>query len=325
MLRYVLGWTASLLALAAVLAIQGGAGVSAQTHDHGASSGGANETQTNGPTPSPPGAAVYFVDAKNGDTLQTKTILHFGLKGMGVAPAGVVKPNSGHHHLLIDTELPPLNKPVPNDPQHLHFGSGQTEAEVILTPGQHTLQLLLADKDHIPHNPPVMSDRIMVNVVDSSQPAAAAGREPASQGARLYFESPSSGTCVHEKFVVKFGLSGMGVAPAGLEKKHTGHHHLIVDSEMPSFDRPIPNDENHLHFGTGQTEAEVTLQPGPHKLQLLFADARHIPHDPPLYSKPISVFVGTCKPKKVVHRYHHRRYAKVRPTSTRTRQSLSQR
>ena len=307
MLRYVLGWTAIALALSLILAIQGRDRVAAQApHDHEAQTGGAPPSQSSGPTPSPAGAAVYFVDAKNGDTLQTKTILHFGLKGMGVAPAGVVKPNSGHHHLLIDADLPPLNRPIPNDPQHLHFGGGQTEAEVILPPGHHTLQLLLADKDHVPHSPPIMSDRIMVNVVDSSQPAPAAGREPAPQGARVYFEYPTSGACIQQKFVVKFGLSGMGVAPAGFEKKNTGHHHLMIDSDLPKFDQPIPNDDNHLHFGTGQTEAEVTLQPGPHKLQLLFADARHIPHDPPIYSKQISVFVGTCRPKKLVRRYYHR-------------------
>ena len=307
MRRFVPGLTATFLALTVALVIPGSGGrVSAQTpHDHGAPAGVQNEVRTGGPTPSPAGAAVYFVDIKNGDTLQTKTILHFGLRGMGVAPAGVIKPNSGHHHLLIDTELPPLNKPIPNDPQHLHFGSGQTEAEVTLPPGQHTLQLLLADKDHIPHSPPVVSERITVNVVDGSQPAREAGREPSSKGAHVYFEYPTSGACIPPKFVVRFGLSGMGVAPAGFDKKNTGHHHLIVDLELPSFDHPIPNDENHLHFGTGQTEAEVTLQPGPHKLQLLFADARHIPHEPALYSKPISVFVGSCRPKKVVHRYHH--------------------
>ncbi len=292
------------LTLGATFAWQGSGTVYAQApHDHGAPPP-ARDAETGGPTPSPAGAAVYFVDVKNGDTLQTKTVLHFGLKGMGVAPAGIVRPNSGHHHLLIDTELPPLNKPIPNDPQHLHFGGGQTEAEVILPPGQHTLQLLLADKDHIPHTPPIMSDRITVNVVDSSQPAAAAGREQAPKGARVYFVSPTAGACLPQKFIVKFGLSGMGVAPAGFEKKNTGHHHVIIDSDLPDFGRPIPNDENHLHFGTGQTEAEVTLQPGPHKLQLLFADARHVPHDPALYSKPISVFVGTCKSKKPARKYH---------------------
>ncbi len=85
-----------------------------------------------GPTPSPKGASVYFIDLKNGATIPEKSTIHFGLHGMGVAPAGSEKANSGHHHLLIDTDLPPLDEPIPNDPNHLHFGSGQTEAEVTL-------------------------------------------------------------------------------------------------------------------------------------------------------------------------------------------------
>ena len=96
--------------------------------------------------------------------------IRFGLRDMGVAPAGLERDNSGHHHLLIDTELPPLDKPIPNDFNHLHFGAGQTEAEVTLKPGAHTLQLLLGDKDHIPHNPPIMSPRIRVLVMDEGAP-----------------------------------------------------------------------------------------------------------------------------------------------------------
>jgi len=111
-----------------------------------------------GPTPSPAGSVVYFIDIKNGDTLPPKSIIHFGLRGMGVAPAGSDRENSGHHHLLIDSELPPLNQPIPSDFTHMHFGAGQTEADVSLPPGEHTLQLLLGDKGHIPHSPPVMSD-----------------------------------------------------------------------------------------------------------------------------------------------------------------------
>ncbi len=310
MLRWVLR-LAIRLTLAAALASLGEGQVSAQTpHDHAPPAAGSN-AQTGGPTPSPAGAAVYFVDVKNGDTLQTKTTLHFGLRGMGVAPAGVSRAHSGHHHLLIDAELPPLNKPIPNDPQHLHFGGGQTEAEITLPPGQHTLQLILADKDHIPHTPPVISDRITVNVVDSADPAPVAGREPSAPGAHVYFEYPANGACIPEKVVVRFGLSGMGIAPAGLDKRNTGHHHLLIDSELPGFDRPIPSDDNHLHFGAGQTQAEVTLEPGPHKLQLLLADSRHIPHDPPLYSEPVSVFVGSCPFKKMVHKYRHHARAKA--------------
>jgi hypothetical protein len=117
---------------------------------------------------------VYFSDLKDGATIPPKATIRFGLKEMGVAPAGSDRPNSGHHHLLIDTELPPLDKPIPNDFNHLHFGTGQTEAEVTLKPGPHTLQLLLGDKDHIPHNPPVMSPRIKVVVAEGAGATAAA-------------------------------------------------------------------------------------------------------------------------------------------------------
>ena len=92
--------------------------------------------------------------------------IRFGLRDMGVAPAGFERANSGHHHLLIDTELPPLDQPIPNDFNHLHYGAGQTEAEITLKPGTHTLQLLFGDKDHIPHTPPLMSAQIRVVVAD---------------------------------------------------------------------------------------------------------------------------------------------------------------
>jgi hypothetical protein len=124
----------------------------------------AQQAAKGGPTPSPEGAAVHFVGLNDGATLPPKTTIRFGLRGMGVAPAGLDRANSGHHHLLIDTELPPLDQPIPNDFNHLHFGAGQTEAEITLKPGPHTLQLLFGDKDHIPHTPPLMSPRIRVVV-----------------------------------------------------------------------------------------------------------------------------------------------------------------
>ena len=260
-----------------------------------------------GPTPSPAGAQVYFIDPKDGATIQPKTIIHFGLRNMGVAPAGSDRPNSGHHHLLIDTELPPLNKPIPNDFNHLHFGGGQTEAEVELTPGEHTLQLLMGDKKHIPHNPPVMSDRIKVTVVDPSVPVASVPyqRRPSPKGAREYFVYPHNASYVTPTFTVRFGLVGMGVAPAGLDKANTGHHHLVVDAPLPALDAPIPNDFNHLHFGLGQTEAQVTLPIGRHTLQLVFADARHIPHDPAIYSAPITIVVNATGKKPHPHPHTH--------------------
>jgi hypothetical protein len=117
-------------------------------------------------TPSPAGAGVYFINLKDGDTVSSPFKVQFGLTGMGVAPVGVEKPNTGHHHLIIDTTLSAdeLKAPLPADAKHLHFGGGQTEAMVTLPPGQHTLQLVLGDWSHVPHVPPVMSPVINVTV-----------------------------------------------------------------------------------------------------------------------------------------------------------------
>jgi len=117
-------------------------------------------------TPSPAGAKVYFINLKDGDAVNSPFLVQFWLSGMGVAPAGVEKPNTGHHHLLIDTALSAeqMKEPIPSDANHVHFGGGQTEAMVTLPPGQHTLQLVLADWTHIPHVPPVMSQPITITV-----------------------------------------------------------------------------------------------------------------------------------------------------------------
>lgn len=115
-------------------------------------------------TPSPPGAEVYIISPHDGDTVTSPVTVRFGLKNMGIAPAGVDVPNTGHHHLLIDTGLPALDKPIPSDDHHKHFGKGQTETSLALTPGKHTLQLLLGDYTHTPHSPPVMSKQITITV-----------------------------------------------------------------------------------------------------------------------------------------------------------------
>jgi hypothetical protein len=116
-------------------------------------------------TPSPEGAQVYIISPPDGATVASPVTVRFGLKGMGVAPAGIEKDKTGHHHLLIDVaELPPLDEPIPADANHKHFGGGQTEVAVELPPGAHTLQLLLGDQNHIPHEPPVMSEKITITV-----------------------------------------------------------------------------------------------------------------------------------------------------------------
>ena len=120
-----------------------------------------------GETPSPPGAKVYFIGLEDGQTVASPVTIRFGLSGMGVAPAGVDdKENTGHHHLIINEAIEgeELNEPIPADEQHIHFGGGQTETTIELPAGTHVLQLVLADWSHIPHNPPVMSERITITV-----------------------------------------------------------------------------------------------------------------------------------------------------------------
>jgi hypothetical protein len=117
------------------------------------------------PTPAPAGAAVYFIAPAAGASIKGEVTVRFGLRGMGVAPAGIAAANTGHHHLLIDVEAPPkAGVAIPNDEQHKHFGGGQTEVTLKLAPGKHTLQLLLGDHLHRPHQPPVMSEKIEITV-----------------------------------------------------------------------------------------------------------------------------------------------------------------
>lgn len=115
-------------------------------------------------TPAPKGAVAYIIAPQDGATVSSPVTVTFGLKGMGVAPAGIAFDGAGHHHLLVDADLPPLDAPIPADDRHVHFGKGQTETTLELKPGKHTLQLLLGDQLHIPHNPPVMSKKITITV-----------------------------------------------------------------------------------------------------------------------------------------------------------------
>ncbi len=116
-------------------------------------------------THAPAGTKVYIISPSDGATVGQEVTVRFGLKGMGVAPAGVAKENTGHHHLLVDVkELPAAGLPIPADAQHLHFGGGQTQTTLKLTPGTHTLQLELGDQHHVPFAPPLVSKRITIHV-----------------------------------------------------------------------------------------------------------------------------------------------------------------
>ena len=112
----------------------------------------------------PDDAQVYFITPGNGEVVSSPFVVRFGLKGMGVAPAGIEKAGTGHHHLIVDADLPPAGLPIPATDHYRHFGKGQTEVLLDLPPGEHTLQLLLGDHFHIPHDRPVTSERISISV-----------------------------------------------------------------------------------------------------------------------------------------------------------------
>lgn len=113
----------------------------------------------------PANAEVYIIAPKDGARVKGDVTVQFGLRGMGVAPAGINMVGTGHHHLMIDVEtLPAMDKPLPKDAQHIHFGAGQTETTIKLAPGKHTLQLVLGDQLHIPHVQPVVSKKITITV-----------------------------------------------------------------------------------------------------------------------------------------------------------------
>jgi hypothetical protein len=116
------------------------------------------------PPKAPADAAAYIIEPQDGAVVTNPVMVVFGLKGMGVAPAGVEHADTGHFHLLVDAGLPPLSSPIPKDAQHLHFGGGQIQAILTLTPGKHTLQLLMGDSNHLSFDPPVVSKLITITV-----------------------------------------------------------------------------------------------------------------------------------------------------------------
>lgn len=128
---------------------------------------------------------------------------------------------------------------------------------------------------------------------------AMAGETPSAPGAVQYFVNLEDGDVVSGPVKVVFGLSGMGVAPAGIDKENTGHHHVLLnrpplgegENGAEELDSPLAADENNIHFGGGQTETVLDLQPGEHTLQLVLGDMNHIPHDPPVHSEVITITV----------------------------------
>lgn len=127
--------------------------------------------------------------------------------------------------------------------------------------------------------------------VETAAETFALTRTPSPSGARVFFITPADGDTVSNPFVIEFGIEGMSVAKAGDEQPDSGHHHLLIDTDLPDPGLPIPASPNHVHFGDGSISTVLSLAPGPHSLRLMLGDHRHIPHDPPITSDPISITV----------------------------------
>ena len=127
---------------------------------------------------------------------------------------------------------------------------------------------------------------------ETAAPAAALPRSKSPEGARVFFITPADGDTVSNPVKSEFGIEGRSVVTAGTDAMHSGHHHLIIDADLPeNLGMPIPASENYIHFGDASTATEVTLEPGPHTLQLLLGDHLHVPHDPPVTSDVIKITV----------------------------------
>ena len=139
----------------------------------------------------------------------------------------------------------------------------------------------------------IMSVMVLSGLLTSAVAADKLEKRKSPKGAKAYIISPKDGKTVGKKFTVRFGLKGMGIAPAAIDKENTGHHHLLIDvDKLPNLDLPLVATDNIRHFGGGQTEVQLELPPGKHTLQRVLGDWIHLAHDPPVLSKKITITVG---------------------------------
>ena len=183
--------------------------------------------------------------------------------GLTVEPSGEVNEGAGHFHILVDTDFTPVGEVIPTDENHLHYGQGQTTATLELEPGEHTLRLQFADGLHTALDGDQFRDTITVFV------------EAGDESPSVRFEQPADGATVTSPFEVVMAASGLTVEPSGEVNEGAGHFHILVDTDFTPVGEVIPTDENHLHYGQGQTTVSLELEPGEHILRLQFADGLH--------------------------------------------------
>ena len=230
--------------------------------------------------------SVGIEQPTDGATVSTTFKVEMAATGLVVEPSGEINEGAGHFHILVDTDFIPAGQVTPTDEQHLHFGKGQTTVFLKLEPGEHTLRLQFADGAHIALEGDQYRDTITV-VVEAGTVSPSVG-----------FELPGDGATVSSPFEVVMTAAGLVVEPSGEINEGAGHFHILVDTDYIPAGQVIPTDEQHLHFGKGQTEISLELEPGAHTLRLQFADGAHIALEGDQYRDTITVVVeaGTGSP-----------------------------
>jgi hypothetical protein len=207
---------------------------------------------------------VFFVTPLDGAQVFPDVEMGFGVEGPVIGAAGTHARNKGYNVLIVDGEPVAHGVAIPKDDKHISFAAGEMFGEVKLTPGKHKLTLQLASLHGLSYGP-TLAQTVEVDVI-------------ADEGERsVAITEPADGATIKSKFTIKFDVKGMKIRPAGEAPKDrvTGHHHVLIDVDSMPVGVEIPADKTHVHYGKGQTEAELELEPGEHKLTAQFADGSH--------------------------------------------------
>ena len=224
--------------------------------------------------------SVGFELPADGATVSAPFEVVMAATGLVVEPSGEINEGAGHFHILVDTDFVPAGQVIPTDEQHLHYGKGQTEISLELEPGEHTLRLQFADGAHTALEGGQYRDTITV-VVEAGTVSPSVG-----------FEQPADGASVGSPFEVVMAATGLVVEPSGEINEGAGHFHILVDTDFIPAGQVIPTDEQHLHYGKGQTEISLELEPGEHTLRLQFADGAHTALEGDQYRQQIEIVVS---------------------------------
>ncbi len=222
---------------------------------------------------------VFFRQPTSNAIVPPTFVVKMGALGVAVEPSGEVNPDAGHMHILVDTDFIPAGDVIPTDEQHLHFGDGSVEAELTLPSGERTLRLQFADGAHTALDGEQFQDTIVVFVEN----------EAAAQS--VAFFDPLDGATVSSPFEVVLAATGLVVEPSGEINDGAGHFHILVDTDFVAAGEVIPTDDQHLHYGKGQTTVSLELPPGEHTLRLQFADGTHTALEGEQFRDTITVIV----------------------------------